>query len=440
MNTLDGTSEPTRSKHTTYGKAHRPHLPPIGRAPHPGQLAFLEHQQSKTPSRISASRTAPGRSAGATPPAKRRKTVHVDLSDDLVEDLVDDDNDDIMEVSPSALSTPAGTSHERPLSVMSSQSRMSVGSGSTVTGNRPSQATSEFREVDRILRPSRKKSRKSSSNRLQGARPHSPFGSGTMLGSSVESALGEAAIVVNNHKPGRPANARQTILQNLQQGESVRIPLNHRQRSGTSGRTASDHFPNARINESTVVRTASNGPVAGESTTLRNCHKPAPKPADFAADDNMADELAPSPADKQTKQPSKATRAANSGIRRKAPSKPEGIGWPLVFARSYDYEQRDSAFDAKVSKLMLRYGHEGWRVKEADADGNVETKFEIQPQDVTKASADDVRHIRFEGPRRLDGNIHMFDLEFARTPDFLTFRDKYLGPLTKTGTFYSKDE
>jgi sentrin-specific protease 7 len=346
-------------------------------------------------------------------------------------DLVEDDEDEVMEVSPSALSTPAGTFHEIPLSARSSQSRMSVGSGSTVTANKPSQTKSEFREADSLLRPSQRKPRKSGSNRPQGARRQSPFAGGEMA---------DGLIMANNHNPGHITSARQTILQDLQQGGSECSPKEPHRRSAADGYTASHHFPNARINESTAAQTLSDRRLAGEGTELRNLHRPAPKEVDLAVDSNSEDELAPSPIDKKKKATSKAALAANSGVKRKMYKKSEGIGWPLVFARSHDFERRESAFDTNKPELLLKFGRDGWHVKTVDTEGNLETQFEIHSADVVIASADDIGRIRFEGPRRTDGNIHIFDLEFAKTADFLAFRNGFLGTLTKSGTHYHKDE
>jgi sentrin-specific protease 7 len=346
-------------------------------------------------------------------------------------DLVEDDDDEVMEVSQSALSTPAGTFYEIPLSARSSQSRMSVGSGSTMTGNKPSQPKSEFREADGFLRSSQRKPRKSGSNRPQGARRHSPFAGGEMA---------EGLIVVNKHNPGRTTSTRQTILQDFQQGGSDRSRKEHHHHSAADGYTASHHFPNARINESTAAQTVRDRRLAGEGTELRKLHRPAPKEADMAVDSNSEDELAPSPVDKKTKAMSKAARAANSGVKRKVGQKSGGVGWPLVFARSHDYERRESTFDANKPDLQLRFGHGGWHVKTVDTEGNLKTQFEINSADVIKASADDIGRIRFEGPRRLDSNIHIFDLEFARTPEFIKFRNEFLRTLTKSGTHYPKDE
>jgi hypothetical protein len=180
--------------------------------------------------------------------------------------------------------------------------------------------------------------------------------------------------------------------------------------------------------------------LAGEGTELRKLHRPAPKEADMAVDSNSEDELAPSPVDKKKQATSKAARAANSGVKRKINQKSGGVGWPLVFARSHDYERRESTFDANKPNLQLRFGQDAWHVKTVDTEGIFETKFDIHSKDVIKALADDTARIRFEGSRRLDSNIHIFDLEFAKTADFLDFRNGFLGTLTKTGTRYHKDE
>jgi sentrin-specific protease 7 len=328
---------------------------------------------------------------------------------DLVED---DDDDDVRVVTPPAPPLLDGTCHDIPLSARSSQSHMSVGSGSTVTGNKPSQPKSEFREADNMLRP-HKKPRRQGPNRPQGDRAQSPFAGGTMSGGSVEATKAQDSIVINNHSSGQSASARQTMLQDLQQG-------------GSDGYTMSRHFPNARINESIAARTVSDRPLAGEGTELRKSHRPAPKHADLAADSNSEDELTMKPVDKKVNATSKAARAANSGVKRKDYMKSEGPGWPLIFARSYEYQERDTAFHANTPKLVLRYGTDGWCVKGYDAQENVVTRFDIRSQDVIKAQADDVGRIRLEGPRQEDGNRHIFDLEFAKTHDFQKFRDEFL--------------
>jgi sentrin-specific protease 7 len=229
-------------------------------------------------------------------------------------------------------------------------------------------------------------------------------------------------------------------LQAFQQGGSHRT-LAGQQHSRPIDATKSHHFPNARINESTVAQTMSNRPVASDSTNLRNSHRSVLKQADAAADNYSADELAPSPDSKQTTPLSKAVRAANSGIKRKAPGKSEGIGWPLLFARSHDYGRRVQRLNVNAPELMLRFGLNGWVVKAVDEEGNLESKIDLQSQFVNKAQADDVSRIRLEGPRRKDGNIHIFDLEFARPNDFLKFRNEFLTTtLLINEKLYSREE
>jgi sentrin-specific protease 7 len=418
MNT--GPNVPSR-KPTTYGKKDRPPPTLITQAHGPGQAAYLQHRENRapaTPSRRLSSRDGHDPRSGGAISVKRRKIDHVITLDD-------DDDDEVLEVSRPLYTTHVSTLQEQRHPVRSEQSRMSIGSGSTISDFRPLQSKSEFREVDGFLKSSQKKPRKSSSNTPKGDLRHSPFGGGAL-----------------SNSPGAHAN-RQAILQDFQQGEAKQSPTRRDSPGSKLGPVTSHFFPNARINESTSEQMAQQ-PTSVENAYLRTQHRSAPKQTQTATDSYSADELAITPPQPGSRSPSKQKQkqAANSGVRRNARGKVVEEAWPLLFARSSDFEGNGSmSEDGRATLVLKSKKDEGLRVQMWEAvDGCYDTPIIILPKDINRVIADGTSRIRLQGPRRHDGSSRIFDLEFANTPEFFFFLNDHASSMTLTGAYLAKSE
>ncbi|USP72893.1 hypothetical protein yc1106_00167 [Curvularia clavata] len=403
VNTLDNVARTTNRKPTTYGKNNRSRL--IGQSPGPGQAAYSELQQNKTPTTPSGRKFLRDEEGQRNGSVKRRKINHVI-------NLADDEEDAASAATQSNIFMPGTISHERPRSARSSQSLLSVGSESTATEFKPHQATNEFREVQDLIRP-QKKSRQTSCHKIQTKRQTSPFGGGTMS-----------------------PDARKFILQNFQQGEPSYRPKEH----GTTGQpVTSKHFPKARINESTAEQPTTSRVVTVDSPNLRAQHHPAPKQVDWAEGSDSADELAMSPTNtrKQPRSP-KAKRTMPTIIKRNGNDKDGSVFWPLSFARSYEWDGTGSKMEDGHATLVLRSDPEGLRVQTYDADGYHRVIL-IRSQHVNRALADNEGRIRLDGPRDANGNAHIFDLQFLNSSDCLKFCNKYAASLTTRGKVTEKE-
>jgi len=340
----------------------------------------------------------------------------------------DDDDDELLEVPRPANFAPTSTSYEIPLSARSPQSRMSIGSGSTVEEFKSSQATSEFRKADALLKSSQKKPRRPTSSRSQGGLRNSPFGGGALAIDSTASAHPNGGGDQRSTHNRSPDAARKILLQGFQQGDEKPDFFQHTRHRRTSDPVTSHHFPEARINECTEETIIHSRAVNGTPVELRRQHRPAPKRKERMSGSSSADELAPSPNRRQPNPLSKAKQAAKSGAKRR-----RGPTWPLAFARSYDYEVQRSQVDDDQAPVLLS-DTRGWRVQIYDfTEGYYDTKILIERQHINKVRADDTSRIRLEGPRQQDGNSQVFDLEFVDTSDFLLFRDQHASSLTTNG-------
>lgn len=405
VDTLNGVARAVNRKPTTYGKHARPRAVLIGQSPGPGQTAYSEFQRSKapsTPSRHGLSRGEEDQWSGGPASAKRRKTEHVIALDD-------EEDDEAMVVTRPGTSTPRRLSDERPVSAMSSQSRLSVGSGSTGAEFKIHRATNEFREVDGLINPSAKKPRQAICNKRQARRNNSPVRRGTLS-----------------------EEAHQFILRDFKQGEpphkSVERPV------------TSEHFPEARINESTTEQPSTSRSVTSNSANLRTQHRPVPKQLNQIEDSDSADELAISPVAtrKQALSPSKVKKAVQSGAKRNGQSKISSSSWQLSFARSYGFEGAGSKMEDGHATLVLRSDPKGLRVQKYNTEG-YETVILIHSQQVNKVHADETSRVRLEGPRNADGNSPIFDLEFLNSNDFLAFCNSHAASLTTSGKILSKE-
>ncbi|KAF1847720.1 uncharacterized protein K460DRAFT_403048 [Cucurbitaria berberidis CBS 394.84] len=440
VNTISDVNTAGRSNQVTYSRQHRPYPPPIGQARHAGQLAFLDRTKGKVSTSPVSSRERLDQPLRGVSPAKRRKTQHII-------DLDDDDDDVGTEAPPSIPYTPADTSHDAPLSARSSQSQVSVGSGSTLLRSQEqSQSKSEFRATDDLVNSRRKKTRTPGHYRRQGTQRGSPFGGGSVSGTAKIHVPQASILVHDDEGASRDQTARRLILQDFIQGEVARSSEEsewHQHPSRKHNTKTSRHFPNARINESTSEQITNNRQATEKATDLRNQYRPAPSPSMDV--DSSEDELAMSNTNNSARNrenlPSKAKQAANSSVKRKVPRREVSKGWPLVFARTREYEY-SSVMEHGRPELFLLPGPDpnDWRITMYDdTDGVYDTKVQIRTRDVNVIQADDISRIRLLGPRQQNGNPLIFDLQFAKTPDFQLFREEHAPSLTTTGRIYTKE-
>jgi sentrin-specific protease 7 len=244
----------------------------------------------------------------------------------------------------------------------------------------------------------------------------------------------EAATRIEDTEPVRAHEpARMRLFQNFTQGVLDHAPAK-RNAPSRSETVTSHHWPNARINESTddIEEHSVGGAQVDSSRNLLRAFRRADHSADY--DPDSVDELAmdsprgsAAPSKRQIST-SKTSKNSNSG-------KSQGVtykstqGWPLLLARTHDFDSRQfpKPADHIGSHILLKpWEEQAWRitVKESTS-GAFESKVFITPKDVTKVMADDDGRIRLEGPRGLDGNTPIFDLEFQEVKDFREFRDKH---------------
>ena len=430
MNTLNGfNNAPRPTKPTVYGKSSRHYDPRISQARGTGEVAYLGRSHANSPTTpardVSSRQERPYRSGASH--SKRRKTGHP--SPQAIIDFTEDD--EVQEVPLShSLATPAVHEYEVPRSSHSSRSRHSAESGPTLSGRQPKvQAMSQFKFIDNITKGSRGRRKQQTSG------SKSPFGR-SVSGSATPNTQG-TPIQIHDDEP--VASFRPTgnpIFDGFEQGVSDRVS---KESNGHNKRavTTSHHFPNARINESTAdakEQTATARRANGPGGNLRN-FKPAQKDmheADPISDDELAMEMPKkkTTATKRQASPSKTSQAANSSAKRKVKAGKTSHSWPLIFARSHDFESHcPVSREADAPSLKLESGDESntWRVVEYDAPNPSGTiKALITPKDVIKVQADDEGRMRLEGSRQQDGNHPIFDLDFYSPRNFREFRDMHV--------------
>jgi sentrin-specific protease 7 len=249
--------------------------------------------------------------------------------------------------------------------------------------------------------------------------------------------------LVRAHEP-----ARKQLLQNFAQGVLDHDPAEHNFPSKSE--IVTSHFwPDARINESTddIIEKIASGEQANSNRNNPQAFQHATHSADH--DPDSVDELAmdsprgSSAPSKRQVSPSKTPKNSNSG-------KSQGVnykttqGWPLLLARTHDFDSRQfpKSTDIAGPHIFLKpWEEQAWRVivKEGTS-GTFESKAFIKPKDVTKVMADDDGRIRLEGPRGLDGNHPIFDLEFEDIKGFREYRDVHASRLSGRGKFTQKPE
>jgi sentrin-specific protease 7 len=329
----------------------------------------------------------------------------------------------VQEIKPHlAPNTPAASQHGLSRSSQSSRSRDSAGSGPTVTERLSSSyPRSEFRDVEKQIWAGRAKAK----SRAKRPSPNTPLFAQSTSGSNTPHRR-DATIYINDDEPVSIASpARKQILQNFAQGVSDR-PQEERDAPSKRGTITSHRFPNACINESTAVskpQTANEEPADSNRNNLRAFRR-ADDPVEY--DPDSVDELA---MDIPQSSPSLTSQSANSGARRRPTVHKGSKGWPLVYARSHDFDSYQCSKPANDDyRIYLKHGLDSntWRIIAFDSTTEAfETKATVTPKDVVKVVADDDGRIRLEGPRRPDGNRSIFDLEFQDMREFREFRDTH---------------
>jgi sentrin-specific protease 7 len=259
----------------------------------------------------------------------------------------------------------------------------------------------------------------------------------------------DATVQIEDDDPVRAHEfTRKQLFPNFAQGV-----LDHGQaerNAPSKSETVTSHFwPDARINESTddIEEKIANGEQTDSDRNNSRAFWRATHSANY--DPDSVDELAmesprgPATPSKRQISPSKTSKNSNS-------DKSQGVtykntkGWPLLLARTHDFDSRQfpkSADDAGPHIFLRPWEEQAWRVivKEGTS-GTFESKAFIKPKDVTKVIADDDGRIRLEGPRGLDGNHPIFDLEFEDMKGFREYRDVHASQLSGRGKFTQKPE
>jgi sentrin-specific protease 7 len=404
-------------------------VPGLGHAFGSGEIAYLEriNGQSPTTPRKLPSREAQTPRSGALPSSKRRKIEQA--SSPQVIDLVDDD--DVQEVpSCPTPATPAAHQYDRPRSSHSSRSRYSIDSGPILTGSQSvSRPRSEFQLTESRIKAGRGKGKNRAKQQNPGTQ-HSNFDR-SVSGSITPRPQETSTIVANDTSVMKSESARKAILQSLQQGLDQHA-------------TTSRHFSNARINESNDgvndrTKNAQHANSHNKNNNLRAFRRASLEvmEAESYSDDELSMDL---PQNKTASialqpSPSKKSPAAKSGAKRRSKIDEITRVWPLNFARTHDFESQGVAEPVRGKPvLQLKPGTETntWRIVEYDdASDNFLTKACIAPKHVIKVVADDVSHMRLEGPRQQDGNRSIIDLEFQDTEAFRKFRDSHAASLSR---------
>jgi sentrin-specific protease 7 len=407
----------------------------IGKLRGTAQQNFLAREAEKNP-------TTPARSRedayhpGGSHSSKRRKTEHV-RSDDIID--VDAIRDDDMQMLPGrsldASSQFPGTRH-------------GAGSGHALAMNQSgSQPQSEFNNTESLTKPRRTKARSHSKTPGRDRGDVAP----TWTCSDRRSASGSstphqrnAPIVIDEDDLDTPTtSARTEILDEISQGHSTVATVEVTPPKRNQERITSEHFPMA-ISETTAQTTTAR--QANKRAQNRQGANPGPLQDGFSSDELARD----TPKHKcivkmQNRSPPMSAQPANSAARRKANSKSASKGWPLAHVRTHSYHRSitEQELDTGRPVLIMRPHSvkNGWRILEYN--GTTDFYVEIltlSPTDVIKATADDVGHIRLEGPRQHDGNSFIMDVTFLDLEHFEEFCDRPVYSLIYPKTLQRKAE
>lgn len=356
-------------------------------------------------------------------------------------DLLDDE-DELQEVAQHGeLVTPVRKRHPSP-PPRSVDSQQSAGSRPTSRGL-PStlQTTNEFMGMESVLGANRKSAK---SRKL-----HLPAGNNpskrSISGSVTPRIHAPTELSEEDEDVAAARASRRSILKSFKQG--VKDGTND---SGKAKETTSPYFANARINESISDKTRPTAAATDANEKVENLRSfkraTATGNDDTVSDDELGLDFPPSTrvAPLRTGTPSKSARPGNSGVRRMSKAQEAAQGWPLIWARTHDFDSyQTSMSNTHEHPLILRHGRDldtleivVWRDEYHDQI----VSATITPKKVIKVQADDVGRIRLEGPRGTEGNQPIFDLEFKSTEHFDEFCRSHVPNYCPSHKVFTKSE
>ncbi|KAL6703411.1 hypothetical protein ACN47E_009670 [Coniothyrium glycines] len=405
IDTLTSPHFPTpRSKSDrTYGK--NGHIPrqTIGKAPHHGQLAYVEVQRDRT----NASR--------ARVSTNSKRIEHVNLVDD------DDGGEPLRKNSP-AIEYHKTTSSRRVFSGTSPQSQNSGGSEIML------KRQSEFSLVDAMLTP-----RRSAKHRRRGQGPDEIVRRGSQSGSCSASGHDRPTSKSSSNlaHDNNSHSVRKQLFSDFKQDNDLEPATSPRPHSATNLR-----HPKARVNESTAVSSPTDGRIASTSPRLHEQYRPAPDIAKISNGNDEADELA-------ITHVNVATTKKKGLVRRSSPAESKAgkttqmsfdsrKGFKLKYARTHGVKVTGNTVRLKIGKANEH------QVFDQDSDNNFRWRFTIWLGKVNRVEADDIDRIRLLGGLRPEGGKYTYDLQFAKRNEFQLFRDLYVIPKIKDRAFVMK--
>ncbi|ORY19239.1 hypothetical protein BCR34DRAFT_595670 [Clohesyomyces aquaticus] len=375
----------------TYGSSRSPNTP--------GQYRFLEMQQEAH--------------GGERPlsPGKRRKTHHLPNSHEAI---ILDGEDDGVPHRPSSRSHDPHTSPYFSGSVSSASHRSNESTQKSMRAANP-RPQSEFKTVDNITNPQRKKSRhihqpRRASQDSLASSAHLPAEKGAMASSPI-------ALDDDDRTP-KQKSPRQELLKQFQSvprrdEDELQRPVQAMifQPSIKGSNRAS------RINPSTShkPRPERSFQDTGRDRTLRDTFRPVP--TETISDDEL--QRSPTRAAQGRDKPSAILQ------RKSAQPKTAGPTWPLKYAATYDSE-------ASAPGLVLRVKSEAKTFTISKSNQLLGSNTSLWTFGTEKivgpCHADHQSRMRIMGSRDTSGNQFWYDLEFANTSDFKVFRDQYITP------------
>lgn len=205
----------------------------------------------------------------------------------------------------------------------------------------------------------------------------------------------------------------------------------------------SKHFPlqkngSSRINHSTQPHQGAEGTSeranALQSDNLRDKFHRIDPDYDPIEDDELAGEDRSHRASARGSRSSKRPEHANVVTRKKHNVDGAQQGWPLVWARSYDMDERGE-------DLLLRREGESVRfsIERLSGLGRSTSGGLLDLNKVNSAFTDDISRIRLKGALS-KGEQYWYDLEFQNTDDFKIFCDRYVKPVCLPSKVFIKEE
>ena len=417
-NTMDR-PRPTLGGHVpaVYGRKNVRTQHAMGNRRGRGEQSFLARKAERETTTPTRSRKDVYRSGGSQS-SKRRKTEHVPNDEVIDVEAIEDDDMHMYSGGHDASSQNFSVSACPLLS-------HSAGSGNAPAMNQSgSQPQSEFNNTETLTNPRRVKPRSQSktrsNNRAQVASTWPHNDSPSASGSSTPDQRNTPIVIDEDDRP----TARRMILDEINQREStvatidMTTPKRHREI------VTSQHFQ-MDINETTAQTTTAR--QANKRAQNRQTADPGPSHDGFSSDElSRGTPKHRSIVRKQNRSAPMSAQPANSGAKRTANSKSASKGWPLGHVRTYSYHRSitEQEFDTGQPVLIMRphSGKNAWRILEYNDTTDIyDTILTLSPTDIIKATADDVGHIRLEGPRQHDGNCLIMDVTFLNMEHFEEF-------------------